>query len=118
MSDDSPHLDRAHNRILHTMATTGIFGAINLIVLWISIMAIITKKILTRKNTIFWIFLGSAFLSYVVSSMFMFSVSSTYLQVILIISLLSKASEINELDNIKESNEEKNSRPEETYEKS
>ena len=107
MSDDSPHLDRAHNRVLHTMATTGIFGVIILITLWISIMVIIIKKILTRKNNIFWIFLGSAFLSYVASSMFMFSVSSTYLQVILILSLLSKSSEINELDNIRENNEEK-----------
>jgi len=107
MSDDSPHLDRAHNRVLHTMATTGIFGAIILITLWISMMAIITKKILTRKNNIFWIFLGSAFLSYIASSMFMFSVSSTYLQVILIVSLLSKSSEIKELDYLKENNEEK-----------
>ena len=107
MSDNSPHLDRAHNRVLHTMATTGIFGVITLITLWISIMAIITKKILKRKNNIFWIFLGSAFLSYATSSMFMFSVSSTYLQVILIVSLLSKSSEIKELDNLKENNEEK-----------
>ena len=107
MSDNSPHLDRAHNRVLHTMATTGIFGVILLITLWISIMVIIIKKVITRKNNIFWIFLGSAFLSYAASSMFMFSVSSTYLQVILIISLLSKSSEINEIDNLKETEEEK-----------
>ncbi|MBA4715063.1 MAG: FKBP-type peptidyl-prolyl cis-trans isomerase [Dehalococcoidia bacterium] len=107
MSDDSPHLDRAHNRILHVLATTGIFGAFALIVLWISVMIIITKKILIKKNNIFWILLGSAFLSYMASSMFMFSVSSTYLQVILIISLLSKSSEINKIDTLKEKNDER-----------
>ena len=106
MSDDSPHLDRAHNRFLHILSTTGIFGGIILLFLWIAIFNLIIKKILSKKNNIFWIFLGSAFLSYVVSSMFMFSVSSTYLQVILVISFLSKSSEINIVPNIKENDEE------------
>lgn len=106
MSDDSPHLDRAHNRFLHILSTTGFFGGIILLFLWIAIFNLIIKKILSKKNNIFWIFLGSAFLSYVVSSMFMFSVSSTYLQVILVISFLSKSSEINIVPNIKENDEE------------
>ena len=107
MSDDSPHLDRAHNRILHTLATTGLFGAVILIALWVSVLAIIVNKIFNKKNNFFWIFLGAAFLSYAASSMFMFSVSSTYLQVILIVSLLSKSSEIKEIKEIKENNEER-----------
>ncbi|MAJ90290.1 MAG: hypothetical protein CMD08_03345 [Flavobacteriales bacterium] len=107
MNDDSPHLDRAHNRILHTLATTGIFGAIILIALWVTIMTIITKKIFNKKNNFFWILLGSAFLSYITSSMFMFSVSSTYLQVILVVSLLSKSSEIKEIKENKENKEER-----------
>jgi len=107
MSEDGPHLDRAHNRILHTLATTGIFGALFLITFWITVISIITKKILTKKNNFLWIFIGSAFLSYVASSMFMFSVSSTYLQLILITSLLSKSSEINKESKTKENNEER-----------
>ncbi len=107
MSDDSPHLDRAHNRVLHVLSTTGIFGAFILIALWVSVIALITKKILLKKNNIFWILLGSSFLSYIASSMFMFSVSSTYLQVILIVSLLSKSSEITQINNLNENNEER-----------
>ncbi len=106
-NSDSPHLDRAHNRILHTLATTGIFGALFLITFWITVISVITKKILTKKNNFLWIFIGSAFLSYVASSMFMFSVSSTYLQLILIVSLLSRSSEINKESKTKENNEER-----------
>ena len=107
MSDDSPHLDRAHNRFLHTISTTGIFGGVILLTLWASVLTLIIKKVLSRKNNIFWILMGSAFISYVISSMFMFSVSSTYLQIILIVSLLSKSSEIKEKPVINENNEER-----------
>ena len=107
MSDDSPHLDRAHNRFLHTISTTGIFGGVILITLWVTVLSLIIKKVLSRKNNIFWILIGSAFISYVISSMFMFSVSSTYLQIILIVSFLSKSSEIKENPVAKENNEER-----------
>ena len=107
MSDDSPHLDRAHNRFLHTISTTGIFGGVILITLWVTVLSLIIKKVLSRKNNIFWILIGSAFISYVISSMFMFSVSSTYLQIILIVSFLSRSSEIKENPVVKENNEER-----------
>ena len=107
MSDDSPHLDRAHNRFLHTISTTGIFGGVILLTLWVTVLSLIIKKVLSRKNNIFWILIGSAFISYVISSMFMFSVSSTYLQIILIVSFLSRSSEIKENPVVKENNEER-----------
>tara|TARA_B100000073_G_scaffold98390_1_gene78216 strand:+ start:846 stop:3650 length:2805 start_codon:yes stop_codon:yes gene_type:complete len=94
MVDDAPHLDRAHNRILHVLSTSGILGGLLLIALWSTIFYLIAKKIISSKYYFFWIMLGSAFLSYAVSTMFIFPVSSTYLQVILIISFLSKSSEI------------------------
>ena len=51
--------------------------------------------------------LTSAFLSYAVSTMFIFPVSSTYLQIILIISFLSKSSKVNDVSSVKENNEER-----------
>ena len=107
MNDDKPHLDRAHNRILHVLSTSGIFGGISLIALWITIFFLLIKKIHSSKFYIFWIMLASAFLSYAISVMFIFPVSSTYLQFILIISLLSKSSEVKDVSNIVENNEER-----------
>ena len=102
MSDDKPHLDRAHNRILHVLSTSGIFGGISLIALWSTILFLLIKKIFSSKFYIFWIMLASAFISYAISSMFIFPVSSTYLQIVLIISLLSKSSSLNDVSNIVE----------------
>ena len=51
--------------------------------------------------------LSSAFISYAVSSMFIFPVSSTYLQIVLIISLLSKSSKLKDISNVVENNEER-----------
>ena len=51
--------------------------------------------------------LASAFLSYAISAMFIFPVSSTYLQFILIVSLLSKSSEIKDVSDIVENKEER-----------
>ena len=51
--------------------------------------------------------LTSAFLSYAVSTMFIFPVSSTYLQIILIISFLSKSSKLMMFPNVNENNEER-----------
>ncbi|MEC8048870.1 MAG: FKBP-type peptidyl-prolyl cis-trans isomerase [Chloroflexota bacterium] len=107
MSDDKPHLDRAHNRILHVLSTSGIFGGISLIALWSTIIFLLIKKIFSSKFYIFWIMLASAFISYAISSMFIFPVSSTYLQIVLIISLLSKSSSLNDVSNIVENNEER-----------
>ena len=107
MSDDKPHLDRAHNRILHVLSTSGIFGGISLIALWSTILFLLIKKILSSKFYIFWIMLASAFLSYAISVMFIFPVSSTYLQFILIISLLSKSSKVKDVSNIVENKEER-----------
>ncbi len=107
MSDDKPHLDRAHNRILHILSTSGIFGGISLIALWSTIFFMLIKKIFSSKFNFLWIMLASAFVSYAVSSMFIFPVSSTYLQIILITSLLSKSSEIKNVSNVRENNEEK-----------
>ena len=107
MSDDKPHLDRAHNRILHVLSTSGIFGGISLIALWTTILFLLMKKIFSSKFYIFWIMLASAFISYAISSMFIFPVSSTYLQIVLIISLLSKSSSLNDVSNIVENNEER-----------
>ncbi len=107
ITDDKPHLDRAHNRILHILSTSGIFGGISLIALWSTILFILIKKILSNEFNILWIMLASAFLSYAISVMFIFPVSSTYLQIILIISLLSKSSEVKNVSKIKENNEEK-----------
>ena len=107
MSDDKPHLDRAHNRILHVLSTSGIFGGISLIALWTTILFLLMKKIFSSKFYIFWIMLSSAFISYAVSSMFIFPVSSTYLQIVLIISLLSKSSTLKDISNVEENNEER-----------
>ena len=107
MSDDKPHLDRAHNRILHVLSTSGIFGGMSLIALWTTILFLLIKKIFSSKFYIFWIMLASAFLSYAISAMFIFPVSSTYLQIILIISFLSKSSEVKDVSNLKENNEER-----------
>ncbi len=107
MSDDKPHLDRAHNRILHVLSTSGILGGFSLIALWSTILFLLMKKIFSSKFYIFWIMLASAFISYAISSMFIFPVSSTYLQIVLIISLLSKSSSLNDVSNIVENNEER-----------
>ena len=107
MSDDKPHLDRAHNRILHVLSTSGIFGGMSLIALWATILFLLIKKIFSSKFYIFWIMLASAFLSYAISAMFIFPVSSTYLQIILIISFLSKSSEVKDVSSVKENNEER-----------
>ena len=107
MSDDKPHLDRAHNRILHILSTSGIFGGISLIALWSTILFLLMKKIFSSKFYIFWIMLASAFLSYAISSMFIFPVSSTYLQIVLIISLLSKSSKLKDISNVVENNEDR-----------
>jgi len=107
MSDDKPHLDRAHNRILHVLSTSGIFGGMSLIALWTTILFLLIKKIFSSKFYIFWIMLASAFLSYAISAMFIFPVSSTYLQIILIISFLSKSSEVKDVSSVKENNEER-----------
>ena len=107
MSDDKPHLDRAHNRILHVLSTSGIFGGISLIALWSTILFLLMKKIFSSKFYIFWIMLASAFISYAISLMFIFPVSSTYLQFILIISLLSKSSTLKDTPNVVENNEER-----------
>jgi len=107
MSDDKPHLDRAHNRILHVLSTSGIFGGISLIALWSTILFLLMKKIFSSKFYIFWIMLASAFISYAISLMFIFPVSSTYLQIILIISLLSKSSTLKDTPNVVENNEER-----------
>ena len=107
MSDDKPHLDRAHNRILHILSTSGIFGGVSLIALWSTILFLLIKKIYSSKFYIFWAMLTSAFLSYAVSTMFIFPVSSTYLQIILLISFLSKSSEVNDVSSVKENNEER-----------
>ena len=50
---------------------------------------------------------ASAFISYAISSMFIFPVSSTYLQIVLIISLLSKSSTLEDVSNTVENNEER-----------
>jgi len=50
---------------------------------------------------------ASAFISYAISSMFIFPVSSTYLQIVLIISLLSKSSKLEDISNTVENNEER-----------
>ena len=107
MSDDKPHLDRAHNRILHVLSTSGIFGGVSLIALWSTILFLLMKKIFSSKFYIFWIMLASAFLSYAISSMFIFPVSSTYLQIVLIISLLSKSSKLKDISNVVENNEDR-----------
>ncbi len=107
MSDDKPHLDRAHNRILHVLSTSGIFGGISLIALWSTIIFLLMKKIFSSKFYIFWIMVASAFISYAISSMFIFPVSSTYLQIVLIISLLSKSSTLEDISNTVENNEER-----------
>ena len=107
MSDDKPHLDRAHNRILHILSTSGIFGGVSLIALWSTILFLLMKKIFSSKFYIFWIMLASAFLSYAISSMFIFPVSSTYLQIVLIISLLSKSSKLKDISNVVENNEDR-----------
>ena len=107
MNEDKPHLDRAHNRILHVLSTSGILGGVSLIALWSTILFLLIQKIYSRKFYIFWIMLTSAFLSYAVSTMFIFPVSSTYLQIILIISLLSKSSEVKDISNVKENSEER-----------
>tara|TARA_S200000501_G_scaffold134081_1_gene126876 strand:+ start:791 stop:3598 length:2808 start_codon:yes stop_codon:yes gene_type:complete len=107
MSDDKPHLDRAHNRILHVLSTSGIFGGISLIALWSTIIFLLMKKIFSSKFYIFWIMVASAFISYAISSMFIFPVSSTYLQIVLIISLISKSSTLEDVSNTVENNEER-----------
>ena len=91
MADDKPHFDRAHNRVLHIMATSGIIGFIALISFWIYIGILITKRALRRDSeNIFWMLLGCFFISYVTFSMFNFAVSSIFLQIMLLIAFLTR----------------------------
>tara|TARA_B100001996_G_scaffold383001_1_gene376765 strand:+ start:4288 stop:7080 length:2793 start_codon:yes stop_codon:yes gene_type:complete len=91
-SGDSPHFDRAHNRILHIMATSGIIGFISLALLWAYIGYIILKRTLKPDSeNIFWILFGCFFISYVSYSMFNFSVAPIYLQIMMLIAFLIRS---------------------------
>jgi len=93
-SEDTPHFDRAHNRILHIMATSGIMGLISLALLWSYIGYLILKKAL-KSNTenILWMLFGCFFISYLIYSMFTFSVSPIFLQVMMLIAFLARSDE-------------------------
>jgi len=88
-SGDLAHFDRAHNRILHIMATSGIIGFISIASLWIYISYLIIKRTLKKNpENIFWILFGAFFISYVIYSMFNFSVLPIFLQVMLLVAFL------------------------------
>ena len=91
-TDDSPHFDRAHNRILHIMATSGIIGFISIGLFWIYITYLIVKRSLKpNSENIFWILFGAFFISYFIYSMFNFSVLPIFLQVMLLVAFLARS---------------------------
>ena len=91
-SGDVPHFDRAHNRILHIMATSGIIGFISIASLWIYIVYLIIKRALKKHpENIFWMLFGAFFISYVIYSMFNFSVLPIFLQVMLLVAFLVRS---------------------------
>ena len=91
-TDDSPHFDRAHNRILHIMATSGIIGFISIGLFWIYITYLIVKRSLKpNSENIFWILFGAFFISYFIYSMFNFSVLPIFLQVMLLVAFLVRS---------------------------
>ena len=91
-TDDSPHFDRAHNRILHIMATSGIIGFMSIGLFWIYITYLIVKRSLKpNSENIFWILFGAFFISYFIYSMFNFSVLPIFLQVMLLVAFLARS---------------------------
>ena len=90
--EDQGHLDRAHNQPLHILATSGILGFLSMIFVWVCLFWMVKKNITKFKNeSFFWISIGAILVTYFVSSLFMFSIASTYLQLLLIIAVLSRS---------------------------
>ena len=99
------HLDRAHNRILHVLSTSGIFGGISLIALWTTILFLLMKKIFSN-----FIFFGLCYLLHLYHTQYpqclffsFFNLSTN----VLIISLLSKSSTLKDISNVEENNKER-----------
>ncbi len=89
---ENGHLDRAHNRPLHILATSGIIGLSGMVFLWICLFWMIIKNIkINKSENIFWISIGAVLVTFLTTSLFMFSISSTYLQLLLIVAVLARS---------------------------
>ena len=86
------HLDRAHNRPLHILATSGIIGLSGMVFLWICLFWMIRKNIKKYKSeNLLWISIGAVLVTFFTTSLFMFSIASTYLQLLLIVAILARS---------------------------
>ena len=89
--DDKPHLDRAHNRPLHILATSGILGFVSLLLLWGYLLIRTSRYVFERRSeNLFWMMMGGMLVCYFSSSLFLFSISSTYLQIVLLMAFLAR----------------------------
>jgi FKBP-type peptidyl-prolyl cis-trans isomerase len=89
--DDKPHLDRAHNRPLHILATSGILGFVSLLLLWGYLLIRTSRYVFERRSeNLFWMMMAGLLVCYFSSSLFLFSISSTYLQIVLLMAFLAR----------------------------